>query len=88
MLNNESDLLASVFQQTHVGKMSLITLMENLPSKELPNMPDIIYDENGRYLKLKEDNSIRNTFIQKSLKKIECDDKSVNRIIEQRIIEG
>ncbi|CAF2421001.1 unnamed protein product [Rotaria sp. Silwood2] len=88
MLNNQSDLSMNFFQQTHMGKMSLITLMKNLPDKKLPNIPEIIYDKNGRYLKLKEDNSIKKIFIKKSIKQIERDNESINDIIQQRSVSG
>jgi hypothetical protein len=65
--------------------MSLITLIQNLPDKKLPYIPEIIYDENGRYLKLKEDDSIRKTCPEKS---IENDNESINDIIQQRITTG
>ncbi|CAF0735607.1 unnamed protein product [Rotaria sordida] len=86
MINNQSDLLMNFFQQTHMGKMSLITLMQNLPDKILPTIPEIIYDKNGRYLKLKEDNSIKKNFIKKSIKQIKRDNESINDIIQQRTI--
>lgn len=87
MLNQRLDLLTNFFQQTHVGKMSLITLMQHLPDKELPSTTEIIYDESGRYLKLKDDISIQN-FKEKTIKQIERDNESVHDIIQQRIISG
>ncbi|CAF4622707.1 unnamed protein product [Rotaria sp. Silwood1] len=86
MTNNQSDLLMNFFQQTRMGKMSLITLMQNLPDEKLPTIPEIIFDRNGRYLKLKEDNSIKKNFIKTSITQIEQDYESIKDIIQQRII--
>ncbi|CAF4529051.1 unnamed protein product, partial [Rotaria sp. Silwood1] len=86
MTNNQTDLLMNFFQQTRMGKMSLITLMQNLPDEKLPTIPEIIFDRNGRYLKLKEDNSIRKNFIKTSITQIEQDYESIKDIIQQRII--
>jgi len=72
MLNNQSDLQKNIFQQTHLGKMSLITLIQNLSDEKLFDIPKIIYDKNGRYLKLKKPFS----------------NKSINDIIQQRTISG
>jgi len=88
MTTKQSDLLTNFFQQTHRGKMSLITLIQNLPDKKLPYIPEIIYDENGRYLKLKEDDRIRKTLPEKLVKPIEKDNESINDIIQQRITSG
>jgi hypothetical protein len=88
MTNQQSDLLTNFFQQTHRGKMSLITLIQNLPDKKLPDIPEIIYDEYGRYLKLKEDDSIKKPSPEKSVKPIEKDNESINDIIQQRITSG
>jgi len=85
MTTKQSDLLTNFFQQTHRGKMSLITLIQNLSNKKLPYIPEIIYDENGRYLKLKEDDSIRKIWQDKS---IENDKESIKDIIQQRITTG
>ena len=85
MTNNQSDLLTNFFQQTHSGKMSLITLIQNLPDKKLPYIPEIIHDEHGRYLKLKEDDSIRKSLEEKLIEK---DNDSINVIIQQGTISG
>lgn len=82
MTDNQSDLLKIFFEQTHLGKMSLITLMQNLPDKILPTMSEIIYDENSRYLKLK-DYSIKKNFLKKSITHIKSNDKSINNVIRQ-----
>ncbi|CAF3295075.1 unnamed protein product [Rotaria socialis] len=84
MLDNRFDLLIDFIQQAHLGRMSLITLMKNLPDKTLAIIPEIIYDENSRYLKLKDDNRIRNNRQEKSIKYIERDNESINDIIQQR----
>ena len=88
MINIQSDLLKDFFQQTHLGNMSLITLMQNLPDNNLPNVPEIIFDEYGRYLKSKEDYTIKNIFVNKSIEQIKHDHKSIHDIIHQRTIAG
>ncbi|CAM4745743.1 unnamed protein product [Rotaria magnacalcarata] len=82
--NKISDQTSNITKQAHLGRMSLITLMKNLPDKILPIIPEIIYDENSRYLKLKDDNLIRNNLQEKSIKYIERDNESINDVIQQR----
>ncbi|CAF1011486.1 unnamed protein product [Adineta steineri] len=84
MTEKQLDLLTNFFQQTHLGKMSLITLIQNLPNNKQPYIPEITYDENGRYLKLKQDDSIRKMFTEKSIQRIEQDTNSIDDIIQQR----
>jgi hypothetical protein len=88
MLNNQSNLLTNFFQQTHLGKMSLITLIQNLPDEKFSNLPKIIYDENHRYLKLKDNNNIKKNFPKKSIQQIPKNNESINDIIQQRTISG
>lgn len=88
MLNNQSDLLKNFLHQTHSGKMSLMTLIQNLPDKQLTNIPEIIYDINGRYLKLKQEKYIEKNFLDKSRKYLHFDNESINNIIQQRSNSG
>jgi hypothetical protein len=79
-----SDLL----QQTHRGKLSLITLIQNLPHQTFSDLPEIIFDENGRYLKLKEDKTMKKSFLEKAIQQIKTDNQSIHDIIQQQTIPG
>ncbi|UJR27719.1 hypothetical protein I4U23_008996 [Adineta vaga] len=75
----ENDLLKTTTSRTQLlkrnkRKMNLITLIQNLSEKNLSSIPEIIYDDNGRYVQLKNDDILRKNFVDKF---IQYDESSI-----------
>ncbi len=85
MLNHSSDLFTNFLHQTYTGKINLMTLIQHFPDQTLP---EILYDENNRYLKLKDDQKITKIFSNKSIPQIPQHHQSIHDIIQQRTISG
>ncbi|CAF1051574.1 unnamed protein product [Didymodactylos carnosus] len=55
--NDQMGLATYFLEQAKKGRISLISLVQDLPDYA-PDIPKITYDENGRYVRLREENAI------------------------------
>lgn len=88
MTNEEAALRANFLEQTRQGKMSLITLLQNLPSRSSSHLPDLQFDANDRYVALNEDHRLFDHVRDPSWQVIERDRTSIYGILQQRTRSG
>lgn len=79
-----SQLEENILKETKRGKMSFLTLLQNLPNASSITLTELVYDRTHRYCQLKNDELLYDYNRLISNRQIERDQKSICAIVQQR----